>query len=404
MDWLSALDANNCGLLEIPEAGDWTDLLARSYHILYDEVLWYRCLVYYVRMLRHLGQHDKANDYEQWSEHVKRTILKTFWPTTALTEPGQGPKFCDVQFELGDARYLVAQVSPFGYSWRCDVYGNIMAYLANLLDKDRAMMTFRFLWGVGVNDPWPVRNLYPAIQRRRSGMARLLYRESAQPAEPLSQRRHLAVYWRAVGALYPQARDDRPGASRAREARATLLDGGRARSGNSTSGTTASPVGRWGRRIRHGPRRASFGRATTWDSILARTIESDGRGPEFGEPIIEPFDDAGGVRRRGVVDARAGDGAQFRLRIADDDAAETFVEHRGVIAGVAGHDDAAAVDHPVIGQEAGGGAFVRAYRKDVEIAIGTVNDGRLLTGGLERLPQIGRDRLRRVARRSKLIL
>lgn len=164
MDWLSALDANNCGLLEIPEAGDWTDLMARSYHILYDEVLWYRCLVFYVRMLRHLGQQDKANDYERWSEHVKRTILKTFWPTTVMAEPGQGPKFCDVQFELGDARYLVAQVSPFGYSWRCDVYGNIMAYLANLLDKDRAMMTFRFLWGVGVNDPWPVRNLYPAIQ------------------------------------------------------------------------------------------------------------------------------------------------------------------------------------------------------------------------------------------------
>ena len=31
MDWLSALDANNCGLIEIPEAGDWTDLFARSY-------------------------------------------------------------------------------------------------------------------------------------------------------------------------------------------------------------------------------------------------------------------------------------------------------------------------------------------------------------------------------------
>ena len=25
MDWLSAHDSNNCGLLEIPEAGDWTD-------------------------------------------------------------------------------------------------------------------------------------------------------------------------------------------------------------------------------------------------------------------------------------------------------------------------------------------------------------------------------------------
>ena len=26
------------------------------------------------------------------------------------------------------------------------------------------MMTFRFLWGVGVNDPGPVKNLYPPVQ------------------------------------------------------------------------------------------------------------------------------------------------------------------------------------------------------------------------------------------------
>jgi hypothetical protein len=68
-----------------------------------------------------------------------------------------------VQYELGDSRYLVAQISPFNYSWRCDVYGNVLAYLTNLLDKDRAMKTFRFLWGVGVNSPAPVRNMYPPI-------------------------------------------------------------------------------------------------------------------------------------------------------------------------------------------------------------------------------------------------
>ena len=39
MNWLSALDSNNDGLLEVPEAGDWTDLFGRSYHVLYDEVL-----------------------------------------------------------------------------------------------------------------------------------------------------------------------------------------------------------------------------------------------------------------------------------------------------------------------------------------------------------------------------
>lgn len=163
MDWLSALDANNCGMLEIPEAGDWTDLLARSYHILYDEVLWHRCLIYYAKILRQLGKEERAEGYEQWAQHVRRVILKSFWPSTSKEDGSPGPMFSDTQFSLGDARYLVAQISPFGYSWRCDVYGNLMAFLTNLIDKERAMMTFRFLWGVGVNDPGPVRNVYPTI-------------------------------------------------------------------------------------------------------------------------------------------------------------------------------------------------------------------------------------------------
>ena len=50
IDWLSALDANNCGMLEIPEAGDWTDLFARSYNVLYDEVLWFSSLKYYAKI------------------------------------------------------------------------------------------------------------------------------------------------------------------------------------------------------------------------------------------------------------------------------------------------------------------------------------------------------------------
>ncbi len=164
MDWLSAHDSNNCGLLEIPEAGDWTDLFARSYHILYDEVLWQRVLVGYANILRHLGQDDKAEDYATWAEHVRRVILRSFWPSTNPERNEGIPSFSDVQFALGDARYLVAEISPFSFSWRCDVYGNLLAFLTNLLDKERAMMTFRFMWGVGVNDPGPVKCLYPPVQ------------------------------------------------------------------------------------------------------------------------------------------------------------------------------------------------------------------------------------------------
>lgn len=163
MDWLSAHDSNDCGMLEIPEAGDWTDLFARSYHILYDEVLWQRCLICFSHMLRRLGEEKKASDYEKWAQHVRRVILKNFWPRTGEKTEG-APTFAEVQFAMGDSRYLLAQISPFGFSWRCDVYGNILAFLTNLIDHERAMMTFRFLWGAGANDPGPVKNLYPPVQ------------------------------------------------------------------------------------------------------------------------------------------------------------------------------------------------------------------------------------------------
>jgi hypothetical protein len=164
MVWLGAHDSNNDGLLEIPEAGDWTDLFARSYHVLYDEVLWYRCQICYSHILRQLGDSEGANEFAKRAQFVGRAILRNFWPSTSAETTGGIPSFSEVQFALGDARYLVAEISPFNYSWRCDVYGNLLAYLTDLLDRERAMMTFRFMWGVGVNTPGPVKCLYPPVQ------------------------------------------------------------------------------------------------------------------------------------------------------------------------------------------------------------------------------------------------
>jgi sucrose-6F-phosphate phosphohydrolase len=167
MNWLSAQDSNNDGLLEIPEAGDWTDLFGRSYNVLYDEVLWFRTNVCYGRILELMGQFDRAADYLRWSQKIRGRILDVFWPTTKPDEPAaRAPqnRFANRQSGLGDAQYLLAEITPFAFNWRCDTYGNILAFLMNVLDVDRARTAFRFMWGVGVNQPWPVANLYPVVQ------------------------------------------------------------------------------------------------------------------------------------------------------------------------------------------------------------------------------------------------
>ena len=162
MDWLSAHDSNNDALLEIPEAGDWTDLFGRSYNVLYDEVLWYRCTVCYGRLLQMLGDEQRAGDYLRWARVIKREILGNFWPSTQQNIY-QTISFAEQQYSIGDARYLIAQITPFDFSWRCDTFGNILAFLYDVIDAKRAGQTFRFMWGVGINEPYPIANLYPAV-------------------------------------------------------------------------------------------------------------------------------------------------------------------------------------------------------------------------------------------------
>lgn len=164
MRWLQAQDTNNDGLLEIPEAGDWTDLFGRSYNVLYDEVLWYRASVCYGLVLELLGDYAGATGQLRQSQRIRARILQAFWPTTRREGNQAGVSFADRQYSIGDASYLLAAITPFEFSWRCDIYGNVLAYLMNLLDVDRARVAFRYLWGVGVNLPYPVTNLYPPVQ------------------------------------------------------------------------------------------------------------------------------------------------------------------------------------------------------------------------------------------------
>lgn len=164
MTWLCALDSNNDGLLEIPEAGDWTDLFGRSYHVLYDEVLWYRTAVAYGRLLEFQKKFDEAAAWLRRAQTIRGRILTSFWPSTKAAVEGRYEFFTQQQYSVGDSSYLLAEITPFGFSWRCDVLGNIQAFLGHILDIDRARVAFKFMWGVGVNEPYPVSNLYPHVQ------------------------------------------------------------------------------------------------------------------------------------------------------------------------------------------------------------------------------------------------
>ena len=161
MKWLNSHDTNNCGLLEIPEAGDWMDLFPRYYIVLYDEVLWYRANIDFVEIRKR-----KNKPYRQFikrADLIKRCINQQFWPTTDTIRDSM-ESFADTQFSLGRARYLISQITPFGFNWRCDVFANIIAYLYGVLDQKRAESLWYFLRQINVDQPYPIKILYPAIE------------------------------------------------------------------------------------------------------------------------------------------------------------------------------------------------------------------------------------------------
>jgi sucrose-6-phosphatase len=162
MQWLHAHDSNNCGLIEIPESSDWMDLFPRSYNVLYDEVLWYLACRDYSVVCTVLGSEDEAEVYSQIADIVYKKIQRQFWPTAKKLSDAR-ESFSETQFSIGNAHYLLSQISPFGFNWRCDIYANLMAGLVGLLDETQMEQVFQFLWGVGSNSPYPIKCLYPPI-------------------------------------------------------------------------------------------------------------------------------------------------------------------------------------------------------------------------------------------------
>ena len=160
MRWLRAHDSNNCGLIEIPESSDWMDLFQRSYNVLYDEVLWYLACRDFSVVQTAMG--NDPGDYTQLTETIRKKIIRQFWPT-AQKQSEARESFAETQFALGNAQYLLAQISPFAFSWRCDVYANLLAALMGLLDERKTEQLFQFLWGTGVNSPYPVKCIYPTV-------------------------------------------------------------------------------------------------------------------------------------------------------------------------------------------------------------------------------------------------
>jgi glycogen debranching enzyme len=170
MLWLQYQDSNECGLLEVHEAKDWADLFANRYNVLYSNALYYAAWKSMGHMARALD--IPSDSYFENAEDVKRKLNTLLWigPEEPKDWAWLGRTRREwlyplkrVETELVERPFYLPYMAFRDYADRFDTLGNLIAILFGVADQRKADKILDYIHGCGLNEPFPVRALYPVI-------------------------------------------------------------------------------------------------------------------------------------------------------------------------------------------------------------------------------------------------
>lgn len=169
--WLEYQDSNECGLLEVHEAMDWADLFANRYNSLWPNVLWYAAHRALAALRRALGEDPepdlarardicfKINTLLWVGAEVKKDLdwvaanrKEWLYPINLTTTV------------LQERPYYLPYMAFRDYADRFDSFGNLIAVLFGLADEVQATKILDYIESAGINQPWPVKAVYPPVQ------------------------------------------------------------------------------------------------------------------------------------------------------------------------------------------------------------------------------------------------
>lgn len=168
--WLRYQDSNECGLLEVHEAMDWADLFANRYNVLFDNVLYAAAWSRMALMARALGL--DAAPYLEAAADVRRKVNALLWvgpeEPTDLEWIGRERKEWlyvrkRVETELVERPFYLPYMAFRDYADRFDTLGNLLAILLGVADEPKAAKILDYMEGCGLDQPYPVRALYPPV-------------------------------------------------------------------------------------------------------------------------------------------------------------------------------------------------------------------------------------------------
>lgn len=176
LTWLEYQDMNECGLLEVPEAADWMDLLSVRYNVLYDNALYYAALLAYEELEQVLGdptpQHRPEVDAAGVHERINLLMwIDRCWVAQHFAEHLEKLKAIRLEWfmlyhnigTISSRPYYLPWVAFREYGDWCDSLGNLLAILVGVADGHRREHILRYMEQVGMAEPYPTKAIYPPI-------------------------------------------------------------------------------------------------------------------------------------------------------------------------------------------------------------------------------------------------
>ncbi len=176
IQWLEYQDMNECGLLEIPEAANWMDLVSVRYNTLYDNALYFAVTLAYEAMAKVMSNtqpvHDLINLPADIHERLNLLMwIDRCWIADHFAEHLERLKAIRLEWfmlyhnigTISSRPYYLPWVAFREYGDWCDTLGNCLAILTGIADGHRREHILRYMYQVNISEPYPSKAIYPPI-------------------------------------------------------------------------------------------------------------------------------------------------------------------------------------------------------------------------------------------------
>ncbi len=168
--WLLYQTGGETNLIEQAEASDWADLMPRSGHVLYSNVLWYAVQELYNIKEASITRNGIESIFSPFLPLKNKKFLRDNFLYKRLRE--------DIRTKIRPVDYLLSYIQAFSFGRHCDVFGNSLAILFNLTEKKQIDKIIKYIIDNGANKFYPVQVMFPPIEKNEEEWDEMMLRKN----------------------------------------------------------------------------------------------------------------------------------------------------------------------------------------------------------------------------------